>query len=103
MNTDNNLISYAHVSDPNGDRFCQYASDPIPSWAVNVRDDEEFLPQIYQATLVNFGNDDYIGESLHDAMDAAKKAGLEAVVLLDGALVASYSPIVGWKHYAPVE
>ena len=38
------------------------------------------LPQIYQATLVNFGNDVYIGESLHDAMDAAKKAGFEAVV-----------------------
>jgi len=57
------------------------------------------LPQIYQATLVNFGNDVYIGESLHDAMDAAKKAGFEAVVLLDGALIASFSPIGGWRYY----
>lgn len=57
------------------------------------------LPEIYQATLINFGNDVYIGDSLHDAMEAVKKAGFEAVVLLDGATVASFSPIGGWKFY----
>ena len=57
------------------------------------------LPQIYQATLINFGNDVYIGDSLHDAMEAVKKAGFEAVVLLDGATVASFSPIGGWKFF----
>ena len=41
------------------------------------------LPEIYQATLINFGNDVYTGDSLHDAMEAVKKAGFEAVVLLD--------------------
>ena len=55
------------------------------------------LPEIYQATLINFGNDVYLGDSLHDAMEAVKKAGFEAVVLLDGATVASFSPISGWK------
>lgn len=57
------------------------------------------LPEIYQATLINFGNDVYIGDSLHDAMEAVKKAGFEAVVLLDGATVASFSPIGGWKFF----
>lgn len=57
------------------------------------------LPNIYQATLVNFGNDVYTGDSLHGAMEAAKKACLEAVVLLDGAIVASFSPISGWKFF----
>ena len=57
------------------------------------------LPEIYQATLVNFGRDIYLGKSLHDAMEAVKKACFEAVVLLDGATVASFSPISGWKFY----
>ena len=57
------------------------------------------LPEIYQATFVNFGNDVYIGDSLHDAMEAVKKACFEAVVLLDGALVAAFSPISGWRFY----
>lgn len=57
------------------------------------------LPEIYQATLINFGRDVYTGDSLHDAMEAVKKAGFEAVVLLDGATVASFSPIGGWKFY----
>ena len=58
------------------------------------------LPEIYQATLINFGNDVYTGDSLHDAMEAVKKAGFEAVVLLDGATVASFSPIGGWKFFS---
>jgi len=57
------------------------------------------LPELYQAILVNFGNDIYLGKSLHDAMDAVKKAGFEAIVLLNGALIASFSPISGWKYY----
>ena len=57
------------------------------------------LPEIYQATLINFGNDVYTGDSLHDAMEAAKKGGFEAVVQLDGSLVASFSPISGWKFF----
>lgn len=57
------------------------------------------LPEIYQATLINFGTDVYTGDSLHDAMEAVKKAGFEAVVLLDGATVASFSPIGGWKFF----
>ena len=57
------------------------------------------LPEIYQATLINFGNGVYTGNSLHDAMEAVKKAYFEAVILLDGATVASFSPISGWKFY----
>ena len=57
------------------------------------------MPNIYQSTLVNFGNDVYIGDSLHDAIEAVKKAGFEASVLLDWALVAWFSPISGWKFY----
>ncbi len=57
------------------------------------------LPEIYQATLINFGNDVYTGDSLHDAMEAVKKAGFEGIVLLDGATVASFSPIGGWKFF----
>ena len=57
------------------------------------------LPEIYQATLINFGNDVYVGDSLHDAMKAVKKACFEAVILLDGVTVASFSPISGWKFY----
>ena len=57
------------------------------------------MPNIYQSTLVNFGNDVYIGDSLHDAIEAVKKSGFEASVLLDGALVAWFSPIFGWKFY----
>jgi len=57
------------------------------------------MPNIYQSVLVNFGNSVYLGYSLHDAMEAVKKAGVEASVLLDGALVAWFSPISGWKFY----
>lgn len=32
-----NLISYAHQQEPNGDRFLQLESDPLPPWAVDVR------------------------------------------------------------------
>lgn len=57
------------------------------------------MPNIYQSVLVNFGNSVYLGDSLHDAMEAVKKAGFEAAVQLDGALVAWFSPITGWKFY----
>ena len=30
------LISYAHKQDPDGQRFQQYETDPLPTWAVNV-------------------------------------------------------------------
>ena len=54
---------------------------------------------IYQAILVNFGTDIYIGDSLHDAMEAVKWAGVETTILLDGSLVAAFSTIGGWKFY----
>jgi hypothetical protein len=57
----------------------------------------EMLPEIYQTILVNFGYDVYTGRSLEEARAAAVKAGFESVILLDGAHVASYSPIGGWK------
>lgn len=57
------------------------------------------LPHIYQAILTNFGTDLYSGDSLHDAMEAVKKAGFEGIVLLDGETVASFSPIGGWKFF----
>lgn len=57
------------------------------------------LPEIYQTSLVNFGYDVYTGSSLEEAKAAAIKAGFESVILLDGALVASFSPISGWKNY----
>ena len=57
------------------------------------------LPKIYQTSLVNFGRDVYIGDSLHEALEAAKKACFEASIMRDGALVAWFSPISGWKFY----
>lgn len=57
------------------------------------------LPEIYQTSLINFGYDVYTGSSLEEAKAAAIKAGFESVILLDGALVASFSPISGWKNY----
>ena len=60
------------------------------------------LPELYQATLVNFGTDVYLGESIDAAMVAVRAAGFEASVLLDGALVASFNPIGGWKFYHDV-
>ena len=54
---------------------------------------------IYQVVLVNFGTDIYIGDSLHDAMEAVKWAGFESSILADGSLHASFSPIGGWKFY----
>jgi hypothetical protein len=57
------------------------------------------MPNIIQAVLVNFGTDIYIGDSVHDAMEAVKKACFEASIMRDGALVAWFSPISGWKFY----
>ena len=54
---------------------------------------------IYQAILKNFGTDLYLGDSIFDAMDAAKKSGFEAILQLDGSLVAEFSPISGWKFF----
>ena len=31
------LVSYAHIEDPNGPRFCQYKKDKLPTWAVDVQ------------------------------------------------------------------
>lgn len=59
----------------------------------------QVMPNIYQTSLVNFGYDVYSGDSLDEAKAAAVKAGFEAAILLDGALVAWYSPISGWKNY----
>lgn len=57
------------------------------------------MPNIIQAVLDNFGTDIYIGESVHDAMEAVKKVCFEATILRDGRIVASFSPISGWKFY----
>jgi hypothetical protein len=37
------LISYAHSEHPDGQRFLQYESDPLPSWAVNVKQESSTL------------------------------------------------------------
>jgi FMN phosphatase YigB (HAD superfamily) len=54
---------------------------------------------IYQTTLTNFGRDVYIGDNYETARAAAVKSGFESCVVLDGALIGTYSPISGWKHY----
>lgn len=58
---------------------------------------EDVLPNIYQTILTNFGDTKYTGPSKEEAMDCAVWCGFEAIVLLDGAFVASYSPIGGWR------
>ena len=60
---------------------------------------KEETEMIYQTILANFGTDIYIGDSLHDAMEAVKKGGLVSHILLDGKIHASFSPILGWKFY----
>lgn len=52
---------------------------------------------IYQTILMNINIEIYTGDSLHDALEIAKKTGFEAVILLDGALVATYSSVDGIK------
>ena len=45
------MISYAHKDEPDGVRFCQYAKDKLPPWAVDVKPyippDEE-LPGMWE-------------------------------------------------------
>lgn len=61
---------------------------------------EDFdMPNIYQTVLINFGDTIYLGDSVVEAKEKAVRAGFESQILLDGALVASWSPISGWKHY----
>jgi hypothetical protein len=57
------------------------------------------LPELYQATLVNFGTDAYIGKSREEAIKATEAACFETCLLLDGAMVGWFSPIGGWKFY----
>lgn len=57
------------------------------------------ITEAYEATLINFGYSVYTGESLEEAKAAVLKAGFEASIRFDGALVAFYSPISGWKNY----
>lgn len=57
------------------------------------------LPQIYQTIMTNFGLTKYSGDYLHEAKIIAERCGYECTILLDGALVAEYSPISGWKNY----
>lgn len=33
------MVTYSHVNDPTGVRFRQYKKDPLPPWAVDVRDE----------------------------------------------------------------
>lgn len=61
---------------------------------------EVFLPGIYEVMLTNFGGHaKYLGDSYEEARDCAIRCGFESSVLLDGSLIASYSPISGWKNY----
>lgn len=58
----------------------------------------KMLPEIYQVILTNFGGEPlYSGDSYDEAKNCAVWAGFETMVLLDGALIATYSPISGWK------
>lgn len=52
---------------------------------------------IYQTSLININLDTYISDSLHDALEIAKNTGFDASILLDGALVATYSSVDGIK------
>jgi hypothetical protein len=31
------MISYAHVNDPKGQRYCQYKKDTLPTWAIDIQ------------------------------------------------------------------
>jgi hypothetical protein len=58
------------------------------------------LPNIYQVFLTNFGGESkYQGSSLDEARTCALESGFESSILLDGKLIAAYSPISGWKNY----
>lgn len=57
------------------------------------------MPEIYQVIMTNFGIEKYSGPSLDEAKDCAVWCGFEATILKDGELIASYSPISGWKKY----
>lgn len=42
------MITYAHNSDPSGDRYRQNSSDPVPVWATDVQLDIESYPLVEQ-------------------------------------------------------
>ena len=55
---------------------------------------------MFQVILTNFSGDSiFEGYSLHEVMEVVKKTGLEATVNRDNSLVASFSPISGWKFF----
>ncbi len=35
------IVTYAHVESPAGARYRQYARDPLPHWATDVRDEDD--------------------------------------------------------------
>jgi len=50
------LVTYAHKSDPSGQRFAQYQGDRLPDWAVNIENEptptiERKSPKIIQLIL----------------------------------------------------
>jgi hypothetical protein len=58
------------------------------------------LPGIYQVFLTNFGGEaKYQGQDYREAQECAVWCGFESQILLDGALIATYSPISGWRKY----
>lgn len=58
----NMFITYAHKSDPDGYRFAQYASDPIPDWAIDVRKEPPSFKSELEATgwMYDFVDDDFV-------------------------------------------
>lgn len=61
------------------------------------------LTEIYQTVLINYGYDIYIGNIKNVAFNAAKGSGYECSILKDGALIATFSPISGFKEYPNVQ
>jgi len=58
------------------------------------------LPNIYQVVLVNIaGMAIYSGFMEDIAFGIAENSGFECNILLDGKLIASYSPISGFKEF----
>lgn len=81
---DEQLITYAHIDNPDGCRFTAFAKDPVPQWAVDIQLDDG-LPKNWIGLSVhptdefvhwNNGNSEATMKKLRVAYDKIESAGL---------------------------
>ena len=54
------MITYAHGSDPKGQRFRQYRTDPIPTWAVDIKPENVVLIKQNKKRIMNMKKEEVL-------------------------------------------